>query len=63
MESRKFRCSECGYTWEVPYGSPRPSRCPQCNSINIHRAEEDKGYAQRGRRGGGRGRGGPGGGI
>jgi len=60
MESRKFRCSECGYTWEVPYGNPRPSRCPQCNSINIHRAEEDRGYARRGRRGGG---GGPAGGL
>ena len=42
MAKRKFRCSECGHTWEIPYESPRPVQCPQCKSVNIHRAEEDR---------------------
>ncbi|MGQ9638800.1 MAG: hypothetical protein ACUVT6_13580 [Thermodesulfobacteriota bacterium] len=33
MVNRRFRCSECGHTWEIPYGSPRPAQCPQCKSI------------------------------
>lgn len=59
MFKRKFRCSECEHTWEVAYGLPRPSKCPQCQSVNIHRAEEDKGYARRYGKGRGRGKGGP----
>ena len=45
---RKFRCSDCEHTWEIPYGTGRPGDCPQCQSKNIHRAEEDRGYALRG---------------
>jgi predicted DNA-binding protein (UPF0251 family) len=48
MVKRKFRCSECGYDWEVAYGKGRPDVCPQCRSTNIHRAAEDRGYARRG---------------
>jgi phage FluMu protein Com len=60
MAKKKFRCSECGHTWEVAYGAPRPSFCPQCKSPNLHRTEEDRGYARGGRRGKGRaGFGGP----
>jgi transposase-like protein len=55
MAKRRFRCSECGHTWEVDYGAPRPSFCPQCKSSNLHRAEEDRGYARRGSRVRGRG--------
>lgn len=51
MIKRKFRCPECGHTWEILYGSPRPAQWPQCKSVNIHRAEEDRGYARRGGRG------------
>jgi predicted DNA-binding protein (UPF0251 family) len=52
---KKFMCYEpgCNYEWEVPYGAGRPSSCPKCGSVNIHRAPEDRGYARRG--GGGRG--------
>jgi phage FluMu protein Com len=53
MTKRKFWCSECGHTWQVAYGAPRPSFCPECKCSNLHRAEEDRGYA----RGSGRGRG------
>lgn len=48
---RKFRCSDCNRTWEVPYGTGRPSECPSCRGGNFHRAEGGRGFG-RGRRGG-----------
>jgi len=51
---RKFRCSDCQHSWELPYGTGRPENCPSCKSGNIHRAREDRGYA----RGFGKGQGG-----
>ena len=48
-ESRKFKCYDCQHTWELPYGTGRPAECPECKSANIHRAEEDRGYARCGR--------------
>ncbi|HMK76828.1 MAG TPA: DUF134 domain-containing protein [Thermodesulfobacteriota bacterium] len=50
---KKFRCDDCQHSWELPYGTGRPGGCPSCKSGNIHRAEEDRGYA----RGAGRGQG------
>ncbi|MCD6403758.1 MAG: DUF134 domain-containing protein [Nanoarchaeota archaeon] len=47
---RRFLCYNCGHKWEVPYGAPRPAKCPKCGSTNIHRAPEDRGYARRGPR-------------
>jgi predicted DNA-binding protein (UPF0251 family) len=55
MAKRRFRCFNCGHTWEVPFGTVRPTSCPSCDNLNIHRAEEDRGYARRGARGRGRG--------
>ena len=51
---RKFRCSGCRHTWELPYGTGRPENCPACKSGNIHIAEDDKGHGKicRGRQGG-----------
>ena len=43
---RKFRCYDCQHSWELPYGTGRPGNCPSCKSGNIHRAQEDKGYAR-----------------
>ena len=43
---RKFRCDDCQQSWELPYGTGRPGNCPSCKSGNIHRAQEDKGYAK-----------------
>ena len=43
---RKFRCSDCQYAWDLPYGTGRPENCPSCKSDNIRRAEEDRGYAR-----------------
>jgi Zn finger protein HypA/HybF involved in hydrogenase expression len=50
MAKRKFRCSDCRHAWEIAYGAPRPSLCPQCRSANFHRVEEDRRYARRGSR-------------
>ncbi len=43
---RKFTCSNCKHTWELPYGTGRPQDCPSCKSVNIHREEDDRGYAK-----------------
>ena len=48
---RKFRCSDCDHTWEVPYGTGRPAECPSCKGVNFHRAEGGRGFGG-GRRGG-----------
>ncbi|MBM4140236.1 MAG: DUF134 domain-containing protein [Nitrospira sp.] len=45
-ETRKFRCSDCNHTWDIPYGTGRPADCPSCKGKNIHRTDEDKGYAK-----------------
>lgn len=42
-EMRKFRCSDCQHSWELAYGTGRPSECPVCKSGNLHRAEEQRG--------------------
>jgi predicted DNA-binding protein (UPF0251 family) len=57
LTQRKFKCYDCGHEWELPYGTGRPATCPQCGSVNLHRAPEDRGYRRAG--GPGRGRGGP----
>ena len=43
---RKFKCYDCQHSWELPYGTGRPENCPSCKSGNIHRAEENRGYAR-----------------
>lgn len=40
---RLFRCNDCQHTWGVPHGTGRPLECPQCNSINMCRAAEERG--------------------
>ena len=51
---RKFKCDECQHSWELPYGTGAPAGCPSCKSGNIHRAEEDRGFARKAQRGQGR---------
>ncbi len=46
---RKFQCYDCQHVWEVVHGTGRPQNCPECGSVNIHRAEDDRGYARAGR--------------
>ena len=43
---RKFMCSDCRHSWDLPYGTGRPEGCPSCKSGNVHRAEEDRGHAK-----------------
>jgi len=51
---RKFKCYGCQHSWELPYGTGRPENCPSCRSGNIHRAQEERGYAERFGRGQGK---------
>ncbi len=51
---RKFKCSDCQHSWNLPYGTGRPENCPSCKSSDIHRAQEDRGYPKGGGRGQGR---------
>lgn len=37
MEKRHFSCDDCQHTWSLNFGSGRPSQCPQCQSMDIHR--------------------------
>ena len=45
---RKFQCYSCQHVWEVAHGIGRPQNCPNCGSVNMHRAEDDRGYARAG---------------
>src|SRR4030065_1058170 len=44
---RKFKCYDCQHSWELPYGTGRPENCPSCKSGNIHKMQEERGYAGR----------------
>lgn len=55
-ETRKFRCRECGHTWDTPHETGRPIECPACRGKNIHRAEEEQGGGRGAGRRLGRGR-------
>jgi len=37
LPKRKFKCYDCGFEWELDYGTGRPEECPKCKSKNIHR--------------------------
>jgi predicted DNA-binding protein (UPF0251 family) len=47
-DMRTFRCHDCQHAWQVPFGAGRPQECPNCKSLSIHRACQDRG-ARRGR--------------
>ncbi|MBU7045664.1 MAG: DUF134 domain-containing protein [Theionarchaea archaeon] len=55
MTKRMFMCYDCGHQWELPYGTGRPQICPECGSVNLHRAPEDRGHGRRGGSKGGQG--------
>ncbi|MCD6493084.1 MAG: DUF134 domain-containing protein [Archaeoglobaceae archaeon] len=46
---RKFRCFDCGYEWEEPFGTGRPMQCPKCGSTNFCRQDAGRGKRRRGR--------------
>jgi len=46
---RTFKCFDCGHTWQLPFGQGGMGSglsCPECESRNIHRAPEDRGWAR-----------------
>jgi len=51
-EQRTFRCADCEHEWQLPFGTGRPTECPQCQSKNFHRTEEERGQGGRRNRGG-----------
>ena len=66
MVKRIFQCYSCGNEWNVDFGTGRPSGCPECGSLTIHRInmqtkrlgrqkKRGKGYGKR-HRGRGKGR-------
>jgi predicted DNA-binding protein (UPF0251 family) len=58
MMQRQFLCYDCNNQWDEAFGTGRPAKCPKCESTNIHRAPQDRGWARGGSGGGfGRGRG------
>ncbi len=46
---RTFKCFDCGHTWQLPHGQGGMGSglsCPECESRNVHRAPEDRGWAR-----------------
>ena len=55
--SRRFRCLNCGYEFEVPFGQPKPMNCPKCGAPAnmIVRVDRGRGKGWRHGQGGGGG--------
>ena len=49
---RKFKCNDCGHTWELPFGQGvrgMDQVCPECGSKNVHRVGGERGRGRGGR--------------
>jgi predicted DNA-binding protein (UPF0251 family) len=46
MLERHFMCCDCNHNWSSPYGVGRPAVCPVCESGNIHRVPQDRGWTR-----------------
>lgn len=48
---RRFKCEDCGFTWEVPFGTGQKGvdmSCPECKTGRIHRIDrEGHGFGNR----------------
>jgi uncharacterized protein len=40
IEKRSFQCDGCGNAWQEPFGTGRPSSCPQCDGGDFHRSDD-----------------------
>ena len=49
-DKRTFKCENCKRTWQEPYGTGRPEKCPKCDSKSFCRFENPDGFV-----GGGKG--------
>jgi len=47
-EKRVFACMKCRHTWDVPFGTGRPAKCPACKDVAICRAEGQRGRKRSG---------------
>lgn len=50
---RMFKCYDCNYTWEIPYGQGGrgvDQTCPKCGSKNVHRLNKERASGGYGRR-------------
>jgi len=56
VPNKRFICTQCNRIIEVPYGTPKPAKCPYCGApaYMIHRIDKGRGGFGRGR---GQGRG------
>jgi predicted DNA-binding protein (UPF0251 family) len=44
MENKRtFVCAKCQHEWQVPFGTQRPHKCPECESRDIHRSPKERG--------------------
>ena len=53
VDKRKFKCFDCGFTWELPFGVEKSTECPSCMSNKIHRIDAEAGMGNQAK---GRGR-------
>jgi uncharacterized protein len=45
---RQFKCSDCNQEWGEASGTGRPAQCPKCQSKNINRVVQNKGFERTG---------------
>ena len=48
---RNFFCSGCKNTWDEPFGTGRPEKCPKCGDKNFRRVNNRNEGCGRGRKG------------
>ncbi len=56
-DMRVFRCRTCNSTWDEPFGTGRPEKCPECGGGDFMREDGGPGTGGGGQGGAGRGQG------
>jgi len=54
---RSFACPACRHSWQEPFGTGRPEKCPGCGGADFKRVDAGRGSGRGKRRGPGPGRG------
>jgi rubrerythrin len=47
--TKKFRCEECDYYWEIKTHKNNPENCPVCGSSKIHQSARHQRFAKKSR--------------
>ncbi len=42
IDERRFSCQDCNFEWTLPFGTGRPTGCPQCRSRSVFRVLKGK---------------------